>query len=486
MSNLLKQAIADAKAVRATALANAKAALAEAFTPRLQSMLGEKLRQEVEDDETSKTTPETPGVPPAPVADAGLDAGNPLSDPEASTVPAADDVAVDDADPAIDAGDEEAPLAADAPAPEAGAEVTVDGEAPIGDEAGTEKLPTNGEDEIEEELDLDEILGAGNPDPVQQTLELTEEKASSDYKKTTKGAKTEDPQGPSKEFAKGPGKADKNGTSGSLTAKGDSRKASTDYKKDTAGHKTPDPQGASKELAKGPGKADKNVTGKTLEEGDEEIADSSIEEILKELEQDLSTEDCGAETVGAASPQGEDEIVNLDELFESDDKDADDEEGAKEEEDKDEDDKPAFLKENISLKKELEQYRNTVNFLRGRINEVNLLNSKLLYTTKLFKAGNFSNEQKLKIIETMDLTKSAREAKLVYATLAESMNFGGKKTIAAPAAPAKKPVTSSTVKSITEGLASKPVASTKPTKVVISEGTEMANRFQKLAGIKKL
>ena len=35
MSDLLKEAIADAKAVRETALANAKMALEEAFTPQL-------------------------------------------------------------------------------------------------------------------------------------------------------------------------------------------------------------------------------------------------------------------------------------------------------------------------------------------------------------------------------------------------------------------------------------------------------------------
>ena len=42
MDDLLKDAIADAKAVRETALANAKVALEEAFTPRIQSMLSQK------------------------------------------------------------------------------------------------------------------------------------------------------------------------------------------------------------------------------------------------------------------------------------------------------------------------------------------------------------------------------------------------------------------------------------------------------------
>ena len=49
-SNLLKEAIADAKAVRETAIANAKLALEEAFTPRLQSMLSNKIEEELEDD----------------------------------------------------------------------------------------------------------------------------------------------------------------------------------------------------------------------------------------------------------------------------------------------------------------------------------------------------------------------------------------------------------------------------------------------------
>ena len=47
-SNLLKEAIADAKAVRETAIANAKLALEEAFTPKLQSMLSNKIEEELD------------------------------------------------------------------------------------------------------------------------------------------------------------------------------------------------------------------------------------------------------------------------------------------------------------------------------------------------------------------------------------------------------------------------------------------------------
>jgi hypothetical protein len=50
-SKLLKEAIADAKAVRETAIANAKIALEEAFTPRLQAVLSRKLQAEMEGEE---------------------------------------------------------------------------------------------------------------------------------------------------------------------------------------------------------------------------------------------------------------------------------------------------------------------------------------------------------------------------------------------------------------------------------------------------
>ena len=59
MNNLLKEAIADAKAVRETALANAKLALEEAFTPRLQSMLSAKLSEDeaMEDEAPAEELP---------------------------------------------------------------------------------------------------------------------------------------------------------------------------------------------------------------------------------------------------------------------------------------------------------------------------------------------------------------------------------------------------------------------------------------------
>ena len=442
-SELLKQAIADAKAVRATALANAKAALEEAFAPKLQSMLATKLQQEVEGEDE-------PVADEVPVADPALD-------------PAAEEVPVDAPAPEADVAPEvDIPVDDAAPAPEA----EVAPEAEIAPEAPVE-------DEIEEIT-----FGAGHPDPVDQTDELTEAD-DADYKKASKGIKTDDPQGASKEFSAGPGKADKNVTAGEPREKTDGKKT---IKRDVASI-SDDPQGASKEFSAGPGKADKDQTGKVLEENDDEISDQSLDEILKELESEVNavTDDAAAPEaeVAPAPAAGADEEIDLDELLSEDDSECEDDE----KEEKDDDDKPDFLKENKNLKAELQEYRKAVEFLRSRINEVNLLNAKLLYTNRLFKAAGLTKEQKIKVIESFDLTKSVREAKIVYTTLAESLNFGAKKA----AAPAAKPAVKSVVKTITEGLASKVVASTKPTKTpeVLTEGAEMASRFQKLAGIKK-
>ena len=137
----------------------------------------------------------------------------------------------------------------------------------------------------------------------------------------------------------------------------------------------------------------------------------------------------------------------------------------------------AINEENESLKAQLGEYEKTVKYLKGVLNETNLLNAKLLYTNKLFKGKNLTEDQKLKVINTFDLTKSIREVKLAYTVLAESINGG--------VSVAKKK-TNATAQTITEGLASKPVSSTKPEATIVEpQAEEMASRFKKLAGIKK-
>ena len=174
---------------------------------------------------------------------------------------------------------------------------------------------------------------------------------------------------------------------------------------------------------------------------------------------------------------GEDEMADMEEGEEEGDDDMDEDidldeilremgYGEEEEEDMDESNESNQVEE---LTKELEEAYATVKELKSTINEVNLLNAKLLYANKLFRSYAMNNDQKSKVVETLDRTKSVREVKLVFATLAESMKFGGE---------TKRKVR------VTEGIASKPQASTAPKKEIISESNEIANRFKKLANIK--
>ena len=92
---------------------------------------------------------------------------------------------------------------------------------------------------------------------------------------------------------------------------------------------------------------------------------------------------------------------------------------------------------------------------------------------KLFRSYDLNNDQKMKVVETLDRTKNVREVKLVFSTLAESLKIGGT---------SRK--TKQTAK-LTESFASKVVASTAPSKEVITESTNtMADRFKQLANIK--
>ena len=147
-----------------------------------------------------------------------------------------------------------------------------------------------------------------------------------------------------------------------------------------------------------------------------------------------------------------DEIINA--LREEEGGDDDKEEKVEEAEDKDD-----------SAKKDLDEAYNVIRFLKGKINEVNLLNAKLLFSNKLFKNHSMNESQKMKVIENFDRASSIREVKLVYATLSESFVINGK-----------------TKRSIKESYASSPSRSTAPKKV-ISEGTALSARWKKLANL---
>jgi hypothetical protein len=77
---------------------------------------------------------------------------------------------------------------------------------------------------------------------------------------------------------------------------------------------------------------------------------------------------------------------------------------------------PAEFEEGVELKEAL----NTISILRSNLNEVNLLNAKLLYVNKLFKGRNLTEAQKVKVINAFDRAETVKETKNIFETLKES------------------------------------------------------------------
>jgi hypothetical protein len=121
------------------------------------------------------------------------------------------------------------------------------------------------------------------------------------------------------------------------------------------------------------------------------------------------------------------------------------------------------------VQEELNEALTTIKSLRGQLQEVNLLNAKLLYVNKVFKSNNLSEGQKVNVIAAFDKAETVREVKLVFETVSKNV--------------VAKKVTS--IKEHTS-FASKPTGTTKaPQKEVINEVSEQVLRMQKLAGIIK-
>ena len=124
--------------------------------------------------------------------------------------------------------------------------------------------------------------------------------------------------------------------------------------------------------------------------------------------------------------------------------------------------------------KELEETKEALKAVQTELNEVNLLNSKLLYVNRIFKANQLDESQKLRVVESLDKAGTAKEAKLIYETIKDTFNI-------------TKDEKRKTKSSIKEGLgmASKAAGtSTAPKNEIISESKDMVSRFQKLANIK--
>ena len=122
---------------------------------------------------------------------------------------------------------------------------------------------------------------------------------------------------------------------------------------------------------------------------------------------------------------------------------------------------------NINRVADLKEALETIETLKKELNEVNILNAKLLYVNKIFKAQNLSESQKVNVIAAFDKAETVKEVKLVFETVVD--NVGTKKE--------------TTIKEH-KGSASKATGTTasKPEVIQLSEAVL---RMQKLAGIIK-
>lgn len=116
---------------------------------------------------------------------------------------------------------------------------------------------------------------------------------------------------------------------------------------------------------------------------------------------------------------------------------------------------------------ELTEALATIETLQNQLQEVNLLNAKLMYVNKVFKANNLSESQKVNIIAAFDKAETVKEVKLVFETVSE--NVVSKKA--------------TKVNESKLGMASKPTGTTAAKPEVISEVSDAVKRMQKLAGI---
>jgi hypothetical protein len=118
---------------------------------------------------------------------------------------------------------------------------------------------------------------------------------------------------------------------------------------------------------------------------------------------------------------------------------------------------------------ELNEALKTVKILRNQLQEVNLLNAKLLYVNKVFKSTNLSEGQKVNVIAAFDKAETVREVKLVFETVSKNV-------VAKPA----------TIKEHRSFASKATGVTTRPNNPeIISEVSETVKRMQKLAGIIK-
>jgi hypothetical protein len=437
--DILKEAIADAKAVKETAIANAKAALEEAFTPQLKSMLAAKL-EEMELDEEKEPVDEMgykysedddkmkkEGMKKEKEMEEGMkkdkdsmeEGHGEMYDQDTIDEEIDLDEILAEIEGELDEGKEDKDLKEDEKT-RAEEEGYLDGEEDADKDMEDEEIDL--EDMTDDDLKgfiedvIADMVASGELEAGENFEEEGEDEMEMDTEvdvEVSEGKKKKD----DKEDVKESTEVDEVTTMGSPKAM--SYKKGNPYDEDFM-------KAVKADLAK--------LMKKVGLKEDEEINEDEIDEV---------TGNPISQTVkkGAKNPYDEDfkKAVKAD---------------------------LAKLMKKIGLKEEeLDEAYNTIESLKSDLNEVNLLNAKLLYTNKIFKAKTLTESQKVKVLGAFDKAGTVKETKLVYETLNEGLKAK------------KSPIKESL------GAASR-VSGNVNTKKPIIETDPMVERFKKLAGLK--
>ena len=79
-------------------------------------------------------------------------------------------------------------------------------------------------------------------------------------------------------------------------------------------------------------------------------------------------------------------------------------------------------------KDEMKEAIDTINTLRNELQEINLLNAKLLFVNKIFSAKNLTESQKVKVIASFDKATTPKQAKELYESIQSSTIGASKKS----------------------------------------------------------
>jgi len=427
--DLFKQAIAEAKSVREAAIANAKEALEETLTPHLKDMLAAKL-QEMDDSSTDEeVVKEIEGD-----VEEGMDKDN---KDEAIEETFTEEEEVEDAEEA-DIDSEESEEEAEEEEVEV-KDMEVDDLKDLIRDIISQEMGAEGEEEIPgQELPADDMIGAEDEEEIDLD-ELLKEITEMNYEEDSNEAEvpaTEEVLNEVDPVTVGAGVAALFGAGAGITHLMDKLEAGEFGEK-------------GKKLALGLRKAGSTAANIREEEIDEVRPGYGVGEFGDPMENDLVKAVMFLAKHAKKAGKKVGDFVKDIELGKMSD---------------------AMKEIELEETSELEEAMTTIEELKGQLQEVNLLNAKLLYVNKVFKSSSLTESQKVSVIAAFDKAETVKEVKLVFETVSD--NVVGK-------------TTKSTIKEAKLGMASKATGTTASKPEVISEVSDAVKRMQKLAAIIK-